>query len=287
MTRFFLTLATLTFIIVSCNKMQKTPSGLEYKIFKSGGGDKIAAGDFVFFKVVGKVGDSALYNTYKNLQNPYMQMPVRENFAKGNFEEGLTLLGKDDSALFKINADSFFRYVGAPTPAFIKKGESINFYVKVDSFITKKEISERKAKQDAEMMEKEKNEPALVDDYVKATGLKFSKTASGLYYNITKTANGPKASKGDTISALYTGKFFDGRVFDSSDKPDMPFQFVLGAHEVIAGWDEIFAILHQGEKATIVVPSAIAYGTRGNQGIPPFTPLVFDVELIKVSKSKK
>ena len=134
MTRFIITIATLSFIFVSCNKMKKTDSGLEYQIFTSNDGPKIAAGDFVFFKVVGKVGDSALYDTYKNTHNPYMSMPVEENFTLGNFEEGLTLLRKDDSALFKINADSFFnKYVGAPAPAFIKKGEAIHFYIKIDS----------------------------------------------------------------------------------------------------------------------------------------------------------
>jgi FKBP-type peptidyl-prolyl cis-trans isomerase FkpA len=289
MTRFFITLATLSLFIVSCNKMQKTPSGLEYKIFKSTGGDKIAAGDFVFFKVKGMVGDSALYNTYKNVHSPYMSMPVQENFSKGNFEEGLTLLAAGDSALFKINADSFFnKYVGAPAPAFIKKGESINFYVKVDSFLTKKTIGERKAKHEAEVANRRDNEPTIIEDYVKSTGLKFTTTKSGMYYIITNETKGAKASIGDTISANYTGKLLNGKVFDTNSTRGQLFEFALGKKAVIPGWDEIFSILRVGEKATIVIPSSLAYGAQGaGADIEAYTPLVFDVELVKTNKSKK
>ena len=102
-------------------------------------------------------------------------MPVQDNFSKGNFEVCLTLLAMGDSELFKINAESFFtKYIGSPAPAFIKKGESINFYVKVDSFITKKTITERKAKHEAELTYRKENEPTLIEDYVNTTGLNYT-----------------------------------------------------------------------------------------------------------------
>jgi FKBP-type peptidyl-prolyl cis-trans isomerase len=248
--------------------MQKTPSGLEYKIFKSEAGDKIAVGNVVYFKVIGKAGDSALFNTYKNVQMPYAVMQVRPDFAKANFEEGLTLLAAGDSALIKINADSFFnKYSGVPTPQFIKKGSAIDFYIKIDSF---------------------HRESKIIEDYVKNSGQNYTKTSSGLYYVVTQETQGEKGTEGDTISANYTGKLFNGKIFDSNAESGKPFKFILGTGSVIMGWHEIFAILHEGEKATVVIPSSLAYGPRGaGPDILPYTPIVFDVELVKITKPKK
>ncbi|MCX6189818.1 MAG: FKBP-type peptidyl-prolyl cis-trans isomerase [Bacteroidetes bacterium] len=289
MTKFFITLATLGLFFVSCNKMQKTTGGLEYKIFTSNGGEKITAGDLVFFKVIGKAGDSALFDTYKNTHTPYMNLVVNDKFSPGNFEEGLTLLGKGDSALFRIVADSFYKvYIGTPTPAFIKKGDRLQFFIKIDSFITRKTMAERKVIQELETAEKQKNEGNIIEEYIKNSGVKYIKTESGLYYTITTATKGAKASAGDKVATNYTGKLFDGKVFDSNDKTGKPFEFVLGSRQVIAGWDELFGILHQGEKATAVIPSSLAYADQGAGGeIAPFTPLIFDVELLTVTKAKK
>ena len=288
MTKFLISLATLAIFMVSCNNMQKTAGGLEYKIFHTNGGSKISVGDYVFFKVIGKAGDSVLFNTYKNEQPPYMVMPVQENFKKGNFEEGLTLLGSGDSALFKINADSFYSViVHAATPKFIKKGQAIEFYIKIDSFVTRKALEERKAQSDLAMAETQKNETTAIEAYAASSGLKYTKTESGLYYSITKATNGPKASKGEQVETNYTGKLLNGKVFDTNAKTGKPFAFVLGAQQVIMGWDEIFSILHEGEKATIILPSSLAYGAQGaGADIEPYASLVFDVELLKVNKSK-
>eukprot|EP01121_Diplochlamys_sp_Union-15-3_P017735 TRINITY_DN6306_c0_g1_i1.p1 TRINITY_DN6306_c0_g1~~TRINITY_DN6306_c0_g1_i1.p1 ORF type:complete len:155 (-),score=23.66 TRINITY_DN6306_c0_g1_i1:38-502(-) len=91
--------------------------------------------------------------------------------------------------------------------------------------------------------------------------------------------NYPK--KGDIVTVHYTGKFVDGKVFDSSKEP---FKFTIGAREVIRGWDEGVPLLSLGEKATLFLSSDYAYGSGGVQGaIPPNAPLIFDVELLKIN----
>ncbi len=77
----------------------------------------------------------------------------------------------------------------------------------------------------------------------------------------------------------------NGKVFDSNASSGQPFEFTLGAHQVIAGWDEIFSILRVGEKAKIVLPSALGYGAQGaGADIGPYSPLVFEVEFVKFTK---
>lgn len=111
----------------------------------------------------------------------------------------------------------------------------------------------------------------------------FEKTSSGLRYQITEKGNGKKAEKGNTVSVHYSGKLANGQEFDSSFKRNQPLEFVVGVGQVIEGWDEGLQLLYVGDKARLVIPSYLGYGTRGAGGvIPPNATLIFDVELVNV-----
>lgn len=113
----------------------------------------------------------------------------------------------------------------------------------------------------------------------------FEKTGSGLRYKLIQKGNGPKAEKGKTVSVHYEGSLANGQVFDSSYSRKQPIDFTLGAGQVIKGWDEGISFLKIGDKARLVIPSHLAYGSAGAGGgaIPPDTTLVFDVELVDVN----
>lgn len=109
------------------------------------------------------------------------------------------------------------------------------------------------------------------------------KTASGLEYNEVVAGTGAQAVAGKTVKVHYTGKFPDGKVFDSSVSRGEPIEFVLGTGRVIKGWDEGIALMKVGGKAQLTIPPHLAYGERGAGGvIPPNATLVFDVELMDV-----
>ncbi len=129
-------------------------------------------------------------------------------------------------------------------------------------------IAEAKAKMDAEL------------DKLAAG---FEKTDSGLRYQIIQKGSGAKATQGKNISVHYKGQLADGRVFDSSYERKQPIDFTVGVGQVIKGWDEGLQLLQVGDKARLVIPSHLAYGSQGAGGvIPPNATLIFDVELMDV-----
>ena len=108
-------------------------------------------------------------------------------------------------------------------------------------------------------------------------------TASGLKYQVLKKGTGETAKDGQTVSVHYTGWLTNGTKFDSSVDRGQPFQFALGAGQVIKGWDEGVAGMKVGEKRKLTIPANLGYGDRGAGGvIPPGATLVFDVELLGV-----
>ena len=117
---------------------------------------------------------------------------------------------------------------------------------------------------------------------------KMETTPSGLRYVDTVVGTGAEAVAGKTVVAHYTGWILEagdkkGKQFDSSVGRGDPFQFQLGAHMVIAGWDEGIAGMKVGGKRTLYIPSKLGYGARGAGGaIPPNADLIFDVELMGV-----
>jgi FKBP-type peptidyl-prolyl cis-trans isomerase len=112
----------------------------------------------------------------------------------------------------------------------------------------------------------------------------FEKTESGLRYKIIQKGTGAQAEKGKQISVHYKGQLADGRVFDSSYQRKEPIDFTVGIGQVIKGWDEGLQLLQVGDKARLVIPSDLAYGSQGAGGvIPPDATLIFDVELMAVN----
>lgn len=97
------------------------------------------------------------------------------------------------------------------------------------------------------------------------------------------SGNGPAPTKGQAVTVHYTGWFTTGGKFDSSVDRDEPFTFVLGAGQVIAGWDIGVAAMKVGDKVRLTIPPELAYGRAGYPGaIPPNSTLIFEVELLSI-----
>jgi peptidylprolyl isomerase len=109
------------------------------------------------------------------------------------------------------------------------------------------------------------------------------KTASGLEYWDIKVGTGAVAQTGQHVKVDYTGWLTDGKMFDSSVGTGHPFDFMLGAGQVIKGWDEGVVGMKVGGKRQLRIPPDLAYGAKGYPGvIPPGATLIFDVQLVDV-----
>ena len=103
-------------------------------------------------------------------------------------------------------------------------------------------------------------------------------TASGLQYTIIAEGAAEKVAPQDTVWVNYKGTLLDGTVFDEN------YSTMFVANRVIRGWTEGLGLLGEGGKATLFIPSDLAYGERGNRAIAPNSTLIFDVEVLKVGK---
>jgi len=298
-------------VVVNANAqgdVQHTPNGASYQLFTHNAGDKIKVNDVVTFQFVQKTDkDSVLISSYVtgNLGKAQcLPTDTLKDYVEKNLMEVFPLLALHDSVEVKIPTDSIFRGMDAQRPPFLPKGSNLVFNLKIERIQSLNDaIAERnaaidKAKADAAKMKDE--EPMDAAKYIAAHKLVLKTTASGLKYVITKPSVLHKPLAGDTLLVNYTGRTLDDKIFDSSiesvakaanlNQPGRnyePIQFVVGTGGVIPGWDEGLLLLGEGAKATLVIPSDLAYRDQGaGDDIKPYSTLVFDVELVKIKTGK-
>ncbi|BAU52051.1 FKBP-type peptidyl-prolyl cis-trans isomerase [Mucilaginibacter gotjawali] len=292
----FLALAAIG--LASCNGFKKGQHGLLYQIVSDKSGPSVQPGDFISINyIVKNDADSVLQSSFETGQQ-FSQI-VPKPSGKGDVFAGISYLSEGDSAVIKTDLDSLS--AGHPRPAGMK-GKYMIFIVKVEKVIQKGNLDQTvfngrcQAYVTSLMDVAKKAEPAKIKKYIADNNLKVTTTASGLDYVITKESSEPKPANGDTVAVAYVGKYLNGKVFDTSIKseavkaklpinpmnPYKPLRFPLGTPGMIPGLNEAILLLSKGAKATIIMPSSLAYGERGNQMIGPFTPLVFEVELVDI-----
>lgn len=297
----FLALAAIG--LASCNGgYKKGENGLLYNKYTDKSGPKVKEGDFVLLNMVVKNdADSVLFSTYDAGRPQPLLLPKAE--FNGDIFSGVKLLAEGDSASIKVSADSIFKKSPKP-PTF--KGKFVIYDIKVEKVIAKGKMTDQVFQgtvtqyMTAQGTKEKDAEPARIKKYIDDKKLQATKTDSGLYYVVTKKGNGPLPAVGDTVVVNYTGSLLStGKVFDTNVKADAvksntfntlrtysPIRVPVGERRVIAGWDEGLQLLNKGAKATLVIPSKLAYGEQGNGPIGPFTPLAFDIEVLDIVHPK-
>lgn len=274
----FLMLSVLTGCSNAPKGYQATDNGLYYRLFTNNGGENPQIGDLLELTMSCSVNDTVvILPLTKNI------IPMAEPSFWSDFVEGFSMMHKGDSASFIVDIDSsFVNLFGYNTlPPQFSSTDIMRFEVRLDDFYPESEFRFR-------MIENiKKNYPAETEKaaselnaYLEKNGVVAQPTSTGLYYVKTQEGTGEKPSKGSTVKAHYTGYLLDGTVFDTSIERGEPIEFVLGVGQVIPGWDEGIAMMSKGEKAVLYIPYYLAYGDRDLGVIPPFSNLVFEVELI-------
>ncbi len=272
------------FSISSCRTTKRTSkhttkTGIQYKfVDKNKKARQPKVDDFIFLDVEYLINDSLLFES--KVLNSDLKINFIEPIYEGDVNEGLALMHEGDSLIFWIDANKFYEKNMGSVPAYVKEKDMIEFRVRMNKISSP---DEDKKQSDTKNKVLKDEEDRKLQAYLKENKIKTKPTESGLYFIETEKGRGVRATKGKTVVVHYTGYFLDGTKFDSSADRNEPFEFELGAGRVIAGWDEGIALMDVGDKATLIIPSKIAYGERGAGGsIPPFSPIIFDVELLKV-----
>lgn len=274
------------------SEFQRTPSGIEYRLFRRDKTGKFKPrplnppGDAPYASRFGKLltthfqylngRDSVLIDSRRMgpLPQPF---PLMGQLTPGSIEEGMSFLLPGDSAVFRFQADSVFKKTfHQPVPPFIaKRGNMFVATFRAFELTSEEEIKAKLAAKDE----------AQILAYLKSRKATAKKTPGGTYYLVTRPGTGPLPQPGQTVSVLYRGTILStGAEFDASAKHgNVPFEFALGRRQVIQGWDQGVAMLPKGSKAVLYIPSALGYGARGSgPNIPPNSVLRFEVEVTDI-----
>ena len=243
----------------ACSKykgFKKTKSGIYYQFYGDihDTADQPRTGDLVGLLLSLRAGDSLLIPMMPNEM-------LMDSLYEGDMFEALRMMHVGDSATFILDGPQFFEKMMGPGQEYNFGEDPLYLDVKLYGLMKKADFEKAKAEFDP--------------------GLKQQST--GVYVKTVKKGNGEKVEPLQNVKVHYTGRFVDGTVFDSSVERGEPFTFTVGAGQVIPGWDATVSNMKVGDKVTVLIPSELAYG-EGRQGIPPYSPLVFDIELLEIVK---
>lgn len=299
--RYLFCLLLAGFLLTGCqtegsSEVLTTENGTRYSIFSDNrSGEQANMGDYVYFHAsMMTERDSVMFGTRDNGGEPQV-MQIKELDTSGPMvspvEDVLALMATGDSAVVRVNMDQF------PSKPPGLENDSVLLYTVVvteiideatqESRLSEAELAAKKAMEAT--LAREDEMLAFADEvYNDYTSGKLDEeiktTESGLKYVIHQEGDGPQAEAGKGVEVQYIGKLTsDGSVFDQSFGRGTALPFVLGQGQVIPGWDEGIALLKQGGRASLFIPSELAYGARGaGADIPPNSELMFYVELEKV-----
>lgn len=282
---------------VKNNYITDPATGVRYLFIKhNSAGGKPVMGDIAYIRILFKRNDdSLLFDSHagKHTDSESVFPLTLKPAFHGSLEQGIALMAAGDSASFLICADSLymksFRF--KEFPHFVKKGSDLKFYVKLVRFETpdqlKAEEYAKVEKHRAELNKVENSEADSIEKYLTRNKLRVKPTMVDSFYVLERTGlQGRPVEDGDSLIIKYTGMFLNGKVFDQSDKGDggkgtYKILYKRNAN-LIRGWLEVLPTLHEGEKVRLLLPSSMAYGVFGAGNIPAFTPLIFEIEVIKV-----
>ena len=219
------------------------------------------------------------------VENAPLHTRVIESVFAGDVYAAIRKMHLGDSATFIMNGDTFFHYFyGQPFP-FERKELYCDFKLKnITPNAEYEKLQEERERDYETMVEKARlSEDSLINDYIAKNRITVKPTANGLYLVKRVAGQGKAVTNGSKVKVHYTGKLLDGSVFDSSVERGEPIELTVGSGQVIPGWEEALLLMKGGDKATALIPSKLAYGSRGaGYVIQPYTPLIFEMEVVSV-----
>ncbi|MEZ5047606.1 MAG: FKBP-type peptidyl-prolyl cis-trans isomerase [Chitinophagaceae bacterium] len=295
-------------VLPTYNLKKKTKNGIAYDfIINKATSPNPKKGDFIKLHLISSINGNVMYSSRTANKGKAAEFSMSDPAFKGDIIEVIAFMSPGDSVIAQANAIDVFNGTKNKIPNGVTKSDKITYFIKLVSVKTvaeqqkeqqakiQKQLQEQAAKQIKEAKAQHAKDDKALQSYFKQKNITPLKTNSGLYYSIEKEGSGEKPSANDKVSMNYRGTLLDGTIFDSNIdsvfKHVNAFEFKLGKGQVIKGWDEGIALLNKGTKATLYIPSTLAYGATPRpggeanpKGIPANSPLVFDVEVVDIKK---
>lgn len=257
--------------------------GIYYQLHKIGEDtQKAGPGDFVTADITYQtMYDSVFFTGRRKLQ-------ITEPQFKGGIDECFMMLAEKESATFIISASDFFHLtLQSDLPSFLNEGDMMKVMIDILEIQTEEEFVKEKEAFLHWIEDFGDYEKVILKQYLDQEKLPVKPESNGIYRIVLKEGSEIQIEPGDTITINYEGKFLNGKFFDSTIKRNQPFQFVYGTEwQVIKGLEDALAMMTEGEKSLFILPSEMAFGKEGSSTgiIPPYTSLIFEVEVLQVIK---
>lgn len=261
----------------------KSRKGFHYQLHTFGESDiKAKIGDYVTLDIqYTTLTDSIFFEGRRKLK---MEPPIYD----GAIEDCIMLLHSGESATFILDASPFFKQtLGSDLPSFMKPGDKIKIKTSIIEIQTAREYENEKIAFLNWIEDFGDYEKVILKQFLTSSKPGVNPLKSGLIHLPIVKNDAPRIQVGDTITINYEGKFLNGKFFDSTKRRNLPFQFIYGTEwQVIKGLEEGLGLMGKGESALFILPSELAFGKSGSSTgiIPPFTSLIFEVDIVDVIK---
>ena len=259
----------------------KSPTGIYYKLIFIGPEAKFPKpGNYITVDICYQtIDDSTFFNGSRTFQ-------ITKPEFKGSIDECFLMMSEGDSTTFIISAQDFFtKTLNTKLPGFIAENSEMKVGIKMRLIRTKEEYLKEKEEFLAWIEDFGDYEKLILKRFIEEEKIGVEPTGKGFYYIQIKKGTGPRVKEGDVVMIDYEGKFLNGLFFDSTKKRNQPFEFVYGSElQVIKGLEAAIGMMHEGDKAIVIVPSKLAFGESGSSTgiIPPFTSVIYEVEVLRI-----
>jgi len=277
----------LSITFVACKKKQvfrTTEDGIKYYFIEKNNNakqPKLGGGAIIDVDVYWK--DSLIFSS-NDLQNDFIV--VVKDTSAASIDRAIMMMHQGDSAIFKLNAVKFLiNKVNMTIPKGMTNKDEMIFYIRLRKVLSPQKVNQIRQKY---LDYRRQIEPQLIDDYIKRNSqYNFVLQSNGLFVSKIKDGSGLKPVNGDSVFVNYIAYFINGEPFSSTLKKQQIFKFKIGDQKVIPGLELAIRQMREGEVMFVIIPSYLAYGEEGLLDlIPPYSPLVFQVELKKVKPAQ-
>jgi FKBP-type peptidyl-prolyl cis-trans isomerase FkpA len=267
------------------NGFLKTKTGLQYKLFAKGGTQKPLEGDLMTLHLSYTTEkDSVLFDSKK--QDGPVEMVLNKPSFKGGPEEGMMMMSMGDSLLMRLPVDSIFlKTFKTVLPKYLKKGSYLTFKIVLLQILEKEKVAEmlaeREKKYQSSNFARKNDEASNIEKFMMVNDFKVDPFPSGLYFVILKDGNGYSPARENIVKIKYFSTLIDGTNIEGSLENPIVKEFRIGDTKLLKGFEEGLLMMRKGGHYSLILPSALAYGDKTHGNLPPYTTLIYDVELIE------